>query len=300
MTKHHADRIGSQMDHGQIEEILHRLSQLEVDTATLRSELSSGAKTAIPGSVAEEPQGNSHSNEQLLDVLANGDWPTKPRQSTPNGWDSLVDPWVDAVPTIGDKVPSAYRIWQSSRRYFLKGDLERASRCERLNYIMHNSYVPAELDLKDEVTFAYGGIGVIVHKDSEIQKNVTIGANVTIGGNGHQQRFDERKEIYSTVPKIGELTTIGACANISGGIELGPMTIVAPNAVVTKSFGPGSILGGVPAKKIGQITVENALRYKAKFLPARRMNETDYQELAEALLANNIESTDDDKEKNHG
>ena len=284
------------MDDSQNREILHRISQLEVAIASLRS----SSKTEFDSVDTKKSDDSIHADEQLFDILAKGNWPTKPRQKTPYGWDNLVDPWVDAIPTIGDKIPSAYRIWQSSRRYFLKGDLERASRCERLNYILHNSYVPSELDLKEEVTFAYGGIGVIVHKDSEIHKNVTIEANVTIGGNGHQQRFDERMNAFSTVPKIGELTMIGACANISGGIEIGPMSIVAPNAVVTKSFEAGSIIGGVPAKKIGQITSENALRYKAKFLPARRMDVSEYQQLVDNLLPENVKVPSQDKDSANG
>lgn len=288
------------MEPTNIDEILYRISQLEVSLASLRNDVQNeAARTPLP--ISYEPSDKTSSSENdLLDKLAKGEWTTKPRQPTPHGWDSLVDPWVDAIPTIGDKIPSSYRIWQSARRYLLKGDVERASRCERLNYLMHNSYIPAELDLENEVTFAYGGIGVIVHKDSEIHKNVTIGANVTIGGNGHQRRFDERKEAYSTVPKIGELTTIGACANISGGIEIGPMSIVAPNAVVTKSFEAGSIVGGVPAKKIGEVTVENALRYKAKFLPARRMSESEFIDLSKTLLRDSTELDTNEVENNDG
>lgn len=203
------------------------------------------------------------------------------------GWDSLVDPWVDSMPQIGDKIPSAYRIWQSSRRYLEKRDEERARRCEELNYVLHNSYVPARLALRGEVTFAYGGIGVIVHPDADIFTGVTIGANVTIGGNGSQRRTDERTKTSSTVPQLREYVTIGACANISGGIEIGAMSIIAPNSVVTKSVAPGHIVAGAPARTIGAVTQENAIRYKAKYLPLRRISDERFLEIA----AENLPST---------
>ncbi|MDD7384429.1 MAG: hypothetical protein SPI12_03440 [Actinomycetaceae bacterium] len=211
-------------------------------------------------------------------------WPTNARNGARFGWDSLVDPWIDLIPKIGDKIPSAYRIWQTAHRYYIKGDTERAGRAERLNYLLHNSYVPAALELRGEVIFGYGGIGVIVHPLADICEFVTIGANVTIGGNGGGGRLDERTGKRTTVPRIEPLTTIGACANVTGGIVLAPMTIVAPNAVVTKSTTPGEIVGGVPFKHLGQVTRSNALKYKAKYLPARHWTDDEYMEKVEQLL----------------
>lgn len=207
--------------------------------------------------------------EEIKAKLIEGRWNLLPDRKIEHAWDQLVDTWIETLPTIGDKIPSAYRIWQSSNRYFKAGMLDRADRCERLNYIFHNSYVPASLELEGDVTFAYGGIGVIVHKDAEIGYGVTIGANVTIGGNGSQTRIHGRTNKITTVPRIGALTVIGAGANITGGIEIGPMSIIAPNSVIVKPVSPGSIMGGIPAKEIGRITIENALRYKSKFLIAR-------------------------------
>lgn len=216
--------------------------------------------------------------------LIEGRWDLSPNRRVEHAWDSLVDTWIETLPTIGDKIPSAYRIWQSSNRYLKAGMLERADRCERLNYIFHNSYVPASLELAEDVTFAYGGIGVIIHKDAEIGYGVTIGANVTIGGNGSQTRIHSRTNKITTVPKIGSLTVIGAGANITGGIEIGAMSIIAPNSVVVKSVPVGSIMGGIPAKEIGKITIENALRYKSKFLIARSWSDEKFMAFAKEYL----------------
>ena len=87
------------------------------------------------------------------------------------------------------------------------------------------------------------------------------------------------------MPKIGNLTVIGAGANITGVIEIGPLSIIAPNTVVIKSVPAGSIIAGVPGKEIGKITIENALRYKAKFLPARNWSEERYMNLVKENLS---------------
>lgn len=52
--------------------------------------------------------------------------------------------------------------------------------------------------------------------------------------------------------KIGKGCWIASGAIIIGGVTLGDDCIVAAGAVVTHSFPDGSIIGGVPAKLIGQ------------------------------------------------
>ncbi|MBV7387550.1 hypothetical protein KRX11_02670 [Pasteurellaceae bacterium TAE3-ERU1] len=226
----------------------------------------------------------SYEFDKLKENLRDGEWDLLPGRKVDFSWDKLVDSWIEILPTVGDKIPSAYRIWQSSNRYLKSGLLDRADRCERLNYLFHNSYIPASLELNGEVIFSYGGIGVIVHKDADIGYGVTIGANVTIGGNGSKTRIDTRTDKITTVPKIGTLTVIGAGANITGGIEVGACSIIAPNAVLTSSIGPGSIVAGIPAKEIGKITIYNALRYKQKFLIARNMSDEEYMDLVKKYL----------------
>lgn len=256
-------------------ELLASIHELKEEIRTLKENL-----------VSQKNQINSSATDidELRQALREGTWNTLPQGKISHGWDQLVDPWVDIVPTIGDKIPSAYRIWQSSHRYFKAGVQDRADRCERLNYLFHNSYIPASLELRGEVIFAYGGIGLIIHRNSDIHPWVTVGANVTIGGNGSQTRTDERTGKLTTVPQIGTLTVIGAGANVTGGIDVAPMTIIAPNSVVTKSTAPGAIMGGIPAKVIGQVTMENALKYKAKFLAARSWSDEKYLEFAEKYL----------------
>jgi len=53
--------------------------------------------------------------------------------------------------------------------------------------------------------------------------------------------------------KVGSQCWVASGAIVIGGVTIGNNSIVAAGAVVTKSFPPGSILGGVPARIIGRV-----------------------------------------------
>lgn len=82
-----------------------------------------------------------------------------------------------------------------------------------------------------------------------IGKYVQLAPNVGILSANHDL-YDQNK--YNVAPiKIGDYSWIGMNSVITAGVELGPRTIVAAGAVVTKSFPDGfCVLAGIPAKKI--------------------------------------------------
>jgi len=53
--------------------------------------------------------------------------------------------------------------------------------------------------------------------------------------------------------KIGDDCWIGDNVYIREGVSLGNNVIAGANSVVTKSFGSGLIIAGVPAKAIGKL-----------------------------------------------
>ncbi|WP_434340263.1 DapH/DapD/GlmU-related protein [Motilimonas cestriensis] len=59
---------------------------------------------------------------------------------------------------------------------------------------------------------------------------------------------------YLEVPKIGNNVFIGPGSVICGPVIIEDDVVIAPNAVVTKSVPKGSIVAGVPAKIIGNIS----------------------------------------------
>ena len=91
-------------------------------------------------------------------------------------------------------------------------------------------------------------------KDIEIGEDVLIASRVFITDHDH---------LISDVPappsstglsvsavRIGNRSWLGEGVCILKGVALGEDCVVAANAVVTKSFPKGSIIGGVPAKMI--------------------------------------------------
>lgn len=78
---------------------------------------------------------------------------------------------------------------------------------------------------------------------------VRFAPNVGILSSNHDL-YDQNK--YNIAPiKIGDYSWLGMNSIVTAGVELGPRTIVAAGAVVTKSFPEGfCVLAGVPAKKI--------------------------------------------------
>ena len=62
--------------------------------------------------------------------------------------------------------------------------------------------------------------------------------------------------------KIGDYVWIGAGATVLQGVEVGDGAVVAAGAVVVDDVPPFTIVGGVPAKKIGDRTKN--LNYKCQ------------------------------------
>ncbi|MEC3906303.1 serine acetyltransferase [Tamlana sp. 2201CG12-4] len=106
-----------------------------------------------------------------------------------------------------------------------------------LNYLLFNSSVPPEVVIGRNTIFAYGGIGVVIHKRAIIGDNCNIGQGITIGG----------RSKYFDVPKIRNNVYIGAGARVLGPITVGNETIIAPNSVVLKNIPDNCMVAGVPA-----------------------------------------------------
>ena len=94
---------------------------------------------------------------------------------------------------------------------------------------------------------------------------VQLAPNVGILSANHDL-YDQRR--YNIAPiVIGDYSWIGMNSIITAGVTLGPRTIVAAGAVVTKSFPKGfCILAGVPAKVVKYLD-------KDKFEPWHYANE---------------------------
>jgi serine O-acetyltransferase len=86
--------------------------------------------------------------------------------------------------------------------------------------------------------------GIVVHPDVRFGRDCNLSQGVTIG-------LSSRGKYFGT-PIIGDRVYIGPGAKIFGNISVGHDAAIGANAVVTRDVAPGTVVGGVPAKVIGE------------------------------------------------
>lgn len=112
--------------------------------------------------------------------------------------------------------------------------------------------------LKNNIYIGKGAKFSARHSNIIIKSNVMFGPNVLIRGGNHNTEvvgkfmFDvKEKRSHDDEDVIIENDVwVGANVTILKGVSIGRGSIVAAGAVVTKSFPPYTIIGGVPAKLI--------------------------------------------------
>jgi maltose O-acetyltransferase len=89
----------------------------------------------------------------------------------------------------------------------------------------------------------------------EIGENVMTGPQLIIYTANHETKRDclmIQQDMIKSPVKIGNDVWIGTRVIILPGVSIGDGAIVGAGAVVTKDVEPYSIVGGVPAKQIGE------------------------------------------------
>jgi serine O-acetyltransferase len=96
--------------------------------------------------------------------------------------------------------------------------------------------------------------GLVIHPNTIIEDHVKLYQGVTIGrGDIYQDSSISKME--AVVVKKGAILCAGAkvlCNN--GTLVIGENTIVGANAVLTQSTGTNEVWGGIPAKKLKQLS----------------------------------------------
>jgi serine O-acetyltransferase len=101
-------------------------------------------------------------------------------------------------------------------------------------------YLAPEASIGAGTELGYGGLGVVIHKDARIGRDVLISPGVVIGG---------RSSLVGA-PDIGDRVKIGAGAKLLGPIKIGAGAFVGANAVVIHDVAAGEVVVGVPARPI--------------------------------------------------
>ncbi len=111
---------------------------------------------------------------------------------------------------------------------------------------------PNELTVGNDVYIGFNSY--IGQGQVRLEDEVLIGNFVSITATNHlikEQSF--RFGGFKAEPIIiGKGTWIGANSSILAGVSIGKGCLVAAGAVVTKSFGDGLVLAGIPAKPISK------------------------------------------------
>lgn len=108
-----------------------------------------------------------------------------------------------------------------------------------LIFLIYNSKVPYQAQIGKGTRLGYGGIGVVIHKNTIIGQNCIVSQQVTLGGGNSR---------YPGVPIIGDNVHISHGAVVFGGIVIGNNVEIGANAVVNKPVPDNAIVAGVPAK----------------------------------------------------
>lgn len=90
-----------------------------------------------------------------------------------------------------------------------------------------------------------------------IGDDVLIGPKVVLATLNHGEQPDDRGTLYPKPIHIANKVWIGANVTVLPGVTIGENAIVAAGAVVTKNVEANTIVGGVPAKLIKRIVVDN-------------------------------------------
>ena len=99
--------------------------------------------------------------------------------------------------------------------------------------------IPFTVEIGEGAYFPHRAIGVVIHSNAVIGKNVKIQANVVIGGKGGPG-----------VPIIGDNVQIGAGSCVLGGCKIGNNVVIGAGSVVLKDIPDGCTVVGVPVEII--------------------------------------------------
>jgi serine O-acetyltransferase len=138
------------------------------------------------------------------------------------------------------------RIWYWSCQAYRRRLVLLAKLLKLFNYLCFKCLLPYEAELQAEVELRHWALGVVIHPQVQIGKNVSIYHHVTLAG---QTPIGSPHRII-----IEDDVLIGAGAIVLGSnfgsVRIGKGAKIGAGAVVVRSVEPGQTMVGVPARPI--------------------------------------------------
>jgi len=139
-------------------------------------------------------------------------------------------------------------------RFFIRYNFKKCGKNVKFYAFDHLSH--KSISIGDNVYIGRGAKFSAAIAEINIGSHVMFGPNVLIRGGNHNTdvigeymiNVKEKRESDDEDVNINDDVWVGANATILKGVNIGRGSIVAAGAVVTKSFPPYSVVGGVPAK----------------------------------------------------
>ena len=100
------------------------------------------------------------------------------------------------------------------------------------------------------------GMGVVRGETSEIGDNVTIYHMVTLGGISPSINSDDQRNTKRH-PTLMDNVVVGSGAQILGPVVVRKNAKIGANAVVTKDVDENSVMVGIPAKNVGEVSTQD-------------------------------------------
>ena len=129
-----------------------------------------------------------------------------------------------------------------------------------LKHVDNTFYIGGRADIANDFRaggYSYVGRGTCICARVRIGRYVLIAHDVSIQGGDHRYDVSGTPICFSGRPEMPETVIeddvwIGHRAIIVAGVRVGRGAVVGAGAVVTKDVAPYAIVGGVPARKIGE------------------------------------------------